>query len=274
MFALLLIAIGFAVGTYGTLIGAGGGFILVPVLLFLFPDEQAATITAISLAVVFFNAVSGSVAYARQRRIDYRSGVSFAIATVPGAVIGSVVVGYLSRGAFDVIFGSALVALSLFVIFRTGRAKLHAVAVQPGMRTIAITDRHGERYEYSFYQWQGLAISTGVGFLSSLLGIGGGIIHVPALVEFLNFPIHIATATSHFILAVMAFAGSAVHLATGDLGPDAGLGTALLLAVGVIPGAQLGARLSHRIRGPLIIRLLGVALLLVGVRLLLAPLLS
>jgi len=267
----VLIALGFGVGAYGTLIGAGGGFVLVPLLLLLYPDEPPATITAVSLAVVFFNAASGSWAYARQRRIDYRTGVTFAAATVPGAIAGAVAVGHLSRGPFDVLFGLVLIVLAGFVIARTNARTSQVVDVRPGMVTRLVVDAHGVTYEYSFVQWQGVLLSSGVGFLSSLLGIGGGIIHVPALVEFLNFPVHIATATSHFILAVMALAGTLVHVGTGDLGSNAGMGQALLLAVGVVPGAQLGAKLSHRLHGGLIIRLLGVALLLVGVRLLLTP---
>ena len=84
---LWLIPLGFMVGAYGTLIGAGGGFVLVPFLLILYPHETAETITAISLAVVFFNALSGSIAYARMRRIEYRSGLIFSAATIPGAIL-------------------------------------------------------------------------------------------------------------------------------------------------------------------------------------------
>ncbi|HTE85325.1 MAG TPA: sulfite exporter TauE/SafE family protein, partial [Dehalococcoidia bacterium] len=109
---------------------------------------------------------------------------------------------------------------------------------------------------------------------SSLLGIGGGIIHVPVLVEFLHFPVQIATATSHFILSFMALVGTAGYLTAGTLGPHAGLDQVLLLSLGVVPGAQLGARFSHRVRGGLILRLLGVALGTVGVRLVLTPLIG
>ena len=70
--AVLLCLLGFGVGVFGTLVGAGGGFILTPVLLLVYPQSSPALITAISLIAVFFNAGSGSIAYARQRRIDYR----------------------------------------------------------------------------------------------------------------------------------------------------------------------------------------------------------
>lgn len=82
-----LLLLGLFVGAYGTLIGAGGGFVLVPILL-LYPDESPEIITSISPAVVFFNAASGSAAYARMGRIDYRAAAVFAAATVPGAVAG------------------------------------------------------------------------------------------------------------------------------------------------------------------------------------------
>jgi uncharacterized membrane protein YfcA len=265
----LLIPLGFAVGAFGTLIGAGGGFLLVPALLVLYPTAKPATITAISLAVVCFNAASGSIAYAREGRIDYRTGLVFASATVPGAVLGAIAVGYLDRGLFDGLFGLVLVLMALFLILRHPQPKMTAATVpKRGMVTRVLIDAGGTRYEYRFYEWQGVLLSVGVGFLSSLLGIGGGIIHVPAMVFLLDFPAHIATATSQLILAIMALAGSSVHLVTGELAPGSGLIRSLLLAVGVIPGAQLGAWLSHRLHGTWIIRLLSLALLLVGVRLL------
>src|SRR6185295_1618467 len=69
-----LFPLGLLVGAFGTLIGAGGGFILVPILLLMYPNETSERIASISLAVVFFNAFSGSLAYARMKRIDYKSG--------------------------------------------------------------------------------------------------------------------------------------------------------------------------------------------------------
>src|SRR5256885_13908978 len=97
--------IGILIGAFGTLIGAGGGFILTPLLLLVYPDENPEIITSISLAVVFFNAFSGSVAYARMQRIDYRSGVLFALATIPGALIGALTTTHLPRRALLLVFG-------------------------------------------------------------------------------------------------------------------------------------------------------------------------
>src|SRR6267142_5091519 len=112
---LWLYPLGLAIGAFGTLIGAGGGFILVPILLIVYPNENTELITSISLAVVFFNALSGSFAYARMKRIDYKSGIIFSIATIPGAILGALSTAYVPRRAFDLIFGVLMIIAALFL---------------------------------------------------------------------------------------------------------------------------------------------------------------
>src|SRR5262245_6312664 len=107
----LLVGLGFAVGGYGTLIGAGGGFLLVPVLLLLYPNEEPASLTAVSLSVVFFSAYSGSWAYARMGRIHYPLGLLLIISGIPGALLGAWLVPYIPRQFFEGSFGSLLVLL-------------------------------------------------------------------------------------------------------------------------------------------------------------------
>ena len=116
---LWLVPVGFAVGVYGTLIGAGGGFVLMPVLLILYPKEAPNLLASISLAVVFLNALSGSVAYARMRRIDYRAGLLFAAAATPGAVAGAFTTSLVPRRLFDLIFGILMITGAVFLILFT-----------------------------------------------------------------------------------------------------------------------------------------------------------
>jgi len=263
---LLLALLGVAVGVFGTLVGAGGGFVLTPVLLVLYPDTSASTITAISLVVVFFNAVSGSLAYARQRRIDYRSGAPFAAATIPGSIIGAVVVGLVPRRLFDLLTAVLLAGAAVVLVLRR-RDQHQSVRRSAGVRR-TITDRAGTTYEYTVNVRLGLLYSVAVGFVSSFLGIGGGILHVPLMVGALGFPVHVATATSHFVLANMALAGSITHIVTGAFSGGAGIHRAAALSIGVIGGAQLGAWLSQRIPGTTIQRLLALALAGLSARLL------
>lgn len=262
-----LAALGVVVGAFGTLVGAGGGFLLVPILLFLFPDRDPDTITAMSLLAVFANAASGSAAYAWQRRVDFRSGGWFALATLPGSVAGALIVGYVPRRIFDVVFALVLAGVGAFLLTpRRGVTAVRDPITGPGVVRRMMRDREGHTYVYAYRRWQGLVISLGVGFVSSLLGIGGGIVHVPAMAIVLHFPVHIAAATSHFVLAVTALEATGTHLAAGSLRGEP-LTQALAIAVGAVGGAQAGARLSTRVRGPLIIRALGAALVLVAVRL-------
>jgi uncharacterized membrane protein YfcA len=264
---LLLIPLGVMVGTFGTLVGAGGGFILVPVLLLLYPHARPDTITAMSLFVVWANASSGSIAYARQGRIDYRSGGWFALATLPGAIGGAIVVGYIPVRGFDAMFALALIVIGIFLMFRSQITAIQAPPEGWGVVRRQITDRQGNTFAYAFPLWKGILLSLGVGFVSSLLGIGGGIIHVPVMATMLHFPVHIATATSHFVLAFMAGEGTAFHFFDGTLGWNIALGRAALIGAGAIPGAQIGAVLSRRLHGTAIIRALAAALVLVGLRL-------
>jgi len=265
-----LVGLGLAVGAFGTLIGAGGGFVLVPVLLILYPQDSPALVTGISLAVVFFNAASGSVAYARMGRVDFRSGLMFAAATIPGAVLGALATSWIPRRTFDIAFGSLLTLGAGYLFLRpkvpaAPMAKRHA-----GRLERSLVERDGTTHTWSYNPYLGVGISVFVGFASSLLGIGGGIIHVPVLAQLLDFPVHLATATSHFTLAIMALVGTLVHLAQGELAP--GFGRIAPLAVGVVLGAQIGAALSQRVKGVWLMRGLAVALGLVGVRILAAAL--
>ncbi len=266
----VLILIGFAVGTLGTLIGAGGGFILVPLMLLAFPKLSPEVITAVSLAVVAANAASGSVAYIRAGRVDFKAGIIFAICTIPGSILGVITTRYIPRGTFDILFGIILIGLAIFLFIKTGKKKKSSVVVakRKGWVQQKLTDKAGDYFEYAYDLRLGILISIAVGYFSPLLGIGGGIIHVPALTEMLHFPVHIATATSHFILAIMATVSVIVHLTEGVYNDPYVLKMTIGFIIGVIPGAQLGAYLSKKLSGNAIVRALAVSLGLVGIRIL------
>jgi uncharacterized membrane protein YfcA len=266
MMYLLLFPLGLAVGTFGTLIGAGGGFILMPILLLAYPGTEPATLTAMSLAVVFFNATSGTYSYARMRRVDFQSGLLFLLPGVPGAIIGAYAIHMVPRHAFNLAFGILLVVGGIFIFARTFSRGERSSRLRATFRRTLI-DIEGTHHVYTYDLALGMVLSFAVGVASSMLGIGGGIIHVPAMVNLLDFPVHIATATSHFILMVMSLTATMMHVLDGSLG-RAELPRALTIAAGAVVGAQIGARLSKRVHGRWIMRSLAGALALVGVRIL------
>ena len=111
-------SVGFVIAAYGTINSHGGGFLYVPLLLFLYPAEHHGTLTAIALAVNFFTSSSGMTAYVRQKRIDYKSGLWFAAATIPGAILGVIATHLIARKNFEGIFSVFLIGLAPFMFFR------------------------------------------------------------------------------------------------------------------------------------------------------------
>jgi uncharacterized membrane protein YfcA len=244
---LVLFVAGLGIGTFGTLIGAGGGWMIVPLLLFGYhfsPQEAVGT----SLAVVFLNALSGSVAYMIQRRVLYKMGLAFAAATIPGALTGALLVQYLDSRWFSILFGVFLLLIAGFL--HLGR----------NLPFAPLAHEHASRESLqafrSPYMRLGIVLSFLVGMLSSLFGVGGGIIHVPFLIVVLGIPVHTATATSHFVLAITSLTGTVAFLGHGQIW----VAVAASMGLGVLLGAQVGALISTRMRSEPIRRTLAAAL--------------
>lgn len=260
----LLFAIGIGIATFGSLIGAGGGFLLVPVLLHLYPEDPPALIAATSMAVVLCTTVSGTLAYGRMGRIDYKSGVLFSLAIFPGAILGAVATHFIRRALFESAFGALLIFLALQILKGTRASGTGARESRWWIRR-NFADRYGERFDYGFRRNLALWTSFLVGFLANLFGIGGGPIQVPIMVRWLGFPVTVATATSQFVTAIMASAGVIAHLVMGSYGIESG--RVLWLAIGALIGGQIGPALARRIRSAQIIRILAAAITLIGAHL-------
>jgi uncharacterized membrane protein YfcA len=204
------------------------------------------------------------------RRIDYKSAMLFSAATIPGAILGAFTTTYISLRLFHTIFGIFMIAAAVFLLLgQNGKKEIKKNKAEHYLtRNLVETD--GTTHTFSYNPTVGVGLSLFVGYVSSLLGIGGGIIHVPLLVHLLNFPVHIATATSHSILAVMSFTATVVHITTGAF--SRGIWPTIFLSIGVLIGAPIGAQLSNRVHGDWIMRGLGIALGFVGIRILIMAL--
>ena len=255
---------GLGIGILGTLIGAGGGFLIVPLLVLLEPSWSTDQITAFSLAVVTANASMGAASYWWQGRVDPFTFPLYTLAAVPGSILGAYATAYIPRPVFDPVFGVLLILVGVWLFLKPGSSDAGS---RTGYFERILVDRRGHRYEWSFDPRLGFAGSVVVGFASSVFGIGGGIIHVPLLTTVLGFPAHVATATSHAVLAVTAGIATVVHVVHGDFRTTWPLVVAT--AGGAVVGAPIGARLSSFVPGAVILRILATALAFVGLRLLL-----
>lgn len=257
--SLLLLLIGTLAGFSGSIVGLGGGFIVVPALAFLFPMKPE-LIVGTSMAVLLFNSISSTLAYARQKRIDFAAGAAFAAASIPGSVIGAMMAEGMSSKAFFVGFGCFLIFISFFLVFKPKKP-----IELPLKHTVerSFVDASGTAFEYAYNRPVGIVIAFFVGFLASLLGIGGGSILVPTMVLLLSFPPHIATATSMFTIFLSAIIGTGTHFYLDNID----WWMVLFLAPGAFIGGQLGARVAAKLPAQTILRILAALLVVVGLRL-------
>ena len=260
--------VGVVSGAYGVLVGAGGGFILSPVLLIL-SDSGPETIVGTVLTAVAVNSILVAWTYRSMKVVDYRSGLLFAAAAVPGAVVGAFVVGEVAPNIFSTLFGILLVLLAVQLTVRSrmldnvqaGEPK-HLISAT--VRRRSIRTESGEEYSYEFNEALATSFNVILGFISSFFGIGGGFLRTPILVMAFGFPVRIAAASSVFALAIYGTAGALTHAALGhiELFP-----TLVFATAGLVVGGQIGARFSGRVRGVWVFRMLMVVVLALGIRL-------
>jgi uncharacterized membrane protein YfcA len=220
---LWLIPLGFAAGILGSMIGLGGGVIVVPILTFLgFPPTAAASN---SLFAALSNAIASTISYSKQKRIVYPLGLKLGLLSIPGTILGALFSTDVAPDIFKILFGFVLIASAAYIFLRKKiEAKEKTVSKQ--MMVFAVSA--------SFF----------AGIISSFFGIGGGIIFVPLMIVGMGMAMKKAAPTSQMILLFASFSGVVVHSLLGH--PD--FLQAGLLAVGSFFGGLVGARLSIDIK--------------------------
>ncbi|BDQ30724.1 UPF0721 transmembrane protein YunE [Nitrosopumilus zosterae] len=218
-----LILLGFAAGILGSMIGLGGGIVIVPVLTFLgFPPTTAASN---SLFAALSNAVASTISYSKQKRIEISLGLKFGLLSIPGTVLGAMISTDVAPDLFKILFGFVLIASAAYIFLRKQiEPKEKALSKQIMIFAVGA----------SFF----------AGIISSFFGIGGGIIFVPLMVVGMGMAMKRAAPTSQLILLFASFSGVISHSILGH--PD--FMQAGFLAAGSFVGGLVGARLSIDIR--------------------------
>ena len=261
---LLLVSMGVSVGALGAIVGVGGGILLVPALLIIFPDVEPSVITTISLTAVVLNALSATTGYRRRGWQDTRTATILVMAAVPAAIVGAFLTRMTERGAFELAFGIALILGSLYLLWR-GRRLPEVLAPSPRGRPRQIVDRAGAVYRYRVREPRAAIIAMGAGLVAAFFGIGGGIINVPVMMLVLRMPARMSVATSQMELMIASAAALAVHLTAsfGDADPWI---RGLIVGAGTITGAQIGVRFAGLVSGRLVLIIIAVVLAVSGVR--------
>ncbi len=263
----MLLLIGLVGGTIGSLVGLGGGIIVVPALLFfstytvILNDISPQVAVGTSLLVIVFTGLSSTLMYMKHKKVDYKSGFLFFIGSGPGGVVGAYVNSYLKVDSFSVYFGIFVILTSIILMFREKLKRKEKVNHFPFQRVY--TDGEGTTYTYGFRPITAVIISFIVGFSSGLFGIGGGSLMVPAMILLFGFPAHVAVATSMFMIFLSSILSSVTHMTMGNIDWE----LALFLVPGAWVGGQMGAWLNTRLKSKTVIHLFRMVLIIVGFRL-------
>ena len=253
-------AVAFAIGVYSTAFGAGGAFLLTPLLLIRYPDATPATVAMASLCVVVLSSGLSAVQAVRDRRIDYPIiGVLLAV-VVPMAVLGAWATSLVPRREFQLGFALFMLLMAAYLMLPP---RDRIAGVPRGWRRMT-TDIEGDTFVYMFPMVPSLLAAAGASVISSLAGIGGGPLYTPIAIRVMRLPITLAVPTAHVVITALAISGLALHLALGHIGEP--LRDVPWLVVGMLAANPIGRRLNRRLRDGPVVRLLVAGIVLVSLR--------
>jgi len=220
---LWLVLLGFAAGVLGSMIGLGGGIIVVPVLTFLGFSPTAAASN--SLFAALSNAVASTISYSKQKRIEFSLGLKLGLLSIPGTILGAIISTDVAPEIFKILFGFVLIASAVYIFLR---------------KKIETKEKILSKQTMIF----AISASFFAGIISAFFGIGGGIIFVPLMVVGMGMVMKRAAPTSQLILLFSSLSGVISHSLLGH--PD--FTQAGFLAIGSFVGGLVGARLSIDIK--------------------------
>jgi hypothetical protein len=254
--ALLLIAGGVGTGLFGSLLGLGGGVLLVPLLTLGF-DLPLREAVGVSLVCVIVTSAASATVFLERGVANLRLGMVLELFTAIGALVGGTIAFLLDERLLAGLFAVLLLYTAGTMIRpregadATGRdvhdaaaadVPADAAAAEPGAWTRVGDGMSGQGYRVRS-PVKGAVGGVGGGVVSALLGIGGGLIMVPVMHVLMGVPLRVATATSNFMIGVTASTSAIVYLLRGGIDPYA-TGPAV---IGVFIGAAVGSRVAHRI---------------------------
>jgi len=290
---LLLFGAGLISGTVSPTFGIGGGLLNVPILMLGFESllktfisatgdtnlQVGDVATATSLGVIIITALSGSISYIGEKRIDFRVSITFMIFAIPGAVSGALFSNLFIKkqnvevDLYKILFAVTLILIATYkittIIISWSKKKrgipvkektINKVEIEESQKdkpwwlhTVLyreLEDKRGTKFEYKVKLVPGVLIATVGGFIGTLLGLGGGVIYVPILTIGLGLPAAVATATSTFTILFATPFGLGLRLI---LGSYIHWGIVICMATGTLITANIVPRFVHKIKSEAIL---------------------
>jgi uncharacterized protein len=271
---------GFVAGTFGAMLGIGGGVLIIPMLTLILgiPIQVAIGSSLVSIVINGLTAVS---VYIRNHMTNLKLGLLLSCAMVPGAMAGAFLGSKLPTAVLSTIFAALLIYVG-YNIFPKKSKKL----TEEELETLKLADEkehasHGwlddtyydpaleQEVSYQVHR-PGMGLFTGFfgGVFSSLLGVGGGVINVPVLSLVMKVPMKATVATSSLLLCFTTMTGSFVYAYNGFVLPH----IIAPLVIGIFIGARFGASIAHRIHGLLLMKIFTAILILTAITMVLKAL--
>jgi uncharacterized membrane protein YfcA len=247
---LILLVGGIATGLFGSLLGLGGGILIVPLLTLGF-GLPLLTAVGVSLICVIVTSSAAAGVYLEQRVANLRLGMALELFTATGALAGGLIAFAIPDRVLELLF-AILLAYVAFTMARrrdpgpvapaTPGSPVAGGSPAPGRDSSFLAQLSGPGYRIHRLG-AGIAGSIGAGVASALLGIGGGLIKVPVMHVVMGVPLRVATATSNLMIGITASASAIIYLLRGGIQAFVAAPT----AIGVFIGASIGSRIASRI---------------------------
>ena len=251
---------GAGAGCLGALLGIGGGVFLVPFLnLGLGLPYKVSIATSLMTVIATSSAVSAGTT--GKNLINLRLGMLLEVASAAGGLGAAMTLQYLTAHQLYIIFSVVTAAIAFIMLSRLDRRNVLHASVDPGVLGGRFVDETGHEIVYRVKRLPvALAASFAAGNVSSLLGIGGGILKVPALNSWCGVPMRAAAATSALMIGVTAVSSAPVFYARGWIHPPLAAGAVL----GVLVGSRAGLLFAGRARARWLKLLMAIVLLVVS----------
>ena len=266
MYSTLLIVSSIFAGFLGSLLGLGGGIIIVPVLTLALGIDIRYAIAA-SLISIVATSSGAAASFLKDHLTNLRLAVLLEVGTVCGAIVGFLLAKSINSQYLFILFGFFLLFSALMMLRKKGDHR--AEADHPWSEKLKLagkyTEKNGELIHYKIASVPvGLFLMFIAGILSALLGIGSGIFKVMAMDNIMKIPMKVSSATSNFMIGVTATASAGAYFLRGDIRPE----IACPVSVGIIVGSWIGARIMPKMPADTIRKIFVVVLSIVSVQML------
>lgn len=236
-------------GTFGSILGLGGGIIVVPALTLLFGYDYRTAVAASAVSIIATSS-GAAISYLKQRVTNTRIAMLLEVGTTAGALVGAMLAAYLPTRLLFWIFAILMLYMA-YSMFQARKQELPP-PVEPDSLSRALR-LQGSYYDQALKRQVEYRVARTIpafavmfvsGGLSALLGIGGGTFKVLAMDQIMKLPYKVSTATSNFMIGVTAATSALVYFIRGDVDPI----VATPVALGVLAGAQIGSRLMMKMK--------------------------